>query len=232
MRISTNKMSWWKPILFLFMLIEGNIGQSQKLFKFKNRFNILDSSVCGVIYNYLGDNSLAKQMQSVAKDKYFRADDCGFFTISSANRKESLEATVTPGNSCCQIFKVTFSPKKSNSILKTNCEGFITENGIRLGMSSYEFFHIYPPDLFEVIFFGDSYILRFKGGLVETENEIYFDYISLYKFTANKLDAFVFGKYNDHYDYIKAIMNGNSLYKKFNEVYTDNWWVKRRSKDR
>ena len=215
----------------LFLSICFN-AYSQKFFRYKNRFNVLDSSICGAVYNNFQKicDSLSSRIENMKREDFIEDYDFGILKLESANKKECLDIIVTPGNSCCQIFKIYSQKNVLTKKLETKCNSFVTENGVKLGITIKEFFNKYDPRLFEIIYLRDFYILKYKGGLIEEDDDqIYFNYISLYKFRNSRLEAFIFGNFNDHYDFVQSIMNGDSAYKKYNEIYSDDWFNPRKS---
>lgn len=215
-----------KYIFFTFLsLLIIPVSHAQKFFRYKNKYNVLDTSVCGIGYHHYETLSDTLFKGITVSDKRFIGNEFGYFTISNKKASELMDIIVSPGNVCCDIFKVYYPPNKVvKDKERVNCENFVTENGVKLGMNLSDFFRKYPRQLFEIIYLGDYTIFKYNGDLKEVEDAIFFNYISLYKFKGTKLVGFVFGKYNDHFDYVKAVLENNPLYKKFNSIYSDNWF--------
>lgn len=210
----------------LFVVLQLNIAYSQKFLRFTDKFNLLDTSICGASYNNFESiiNNLSKSVKNIHDSNYkFEQGDFGTIYFSTLDGNEYLDLTVTPGNQCCQFFKVYKNDNKSlkRKIFRTKHLNFLTENDVKIGMTQDSFFKKYPIIMFEKITLGKFSIFRYFGDIFTYDDIVYSNYVGIYKFKGNKLVEFLIGSYDPNYDYIKSIMNNNSLYLSFSKIYSD-----------
>ena len=212
----------------LLFLVSNNI-HAQKSLRRANKFKVLDTSVSGIKYNNaisIYDSLLSEKKNN--DQNYKRAkSNYSLFELTNTSKTEYVNLNIIPGddssrNDSSYTFKVYYGFDKANQSEAGNTKTvhFITENGVYLGMSFKEFSSIYPFIMFDKIHLGEFDIYRFYGdrSMDEMGNITSFNYIALYKFYNNTLVEFLFGKYNRWYNYIKAIMNGNPLYLKYQDT--------------
>ena len=225
------KLNFTLFFLLLLLCLAGSVyGQKKHKKKIVTTANVLDTSVAGIRYNNVKSiyDSLSgsPKMESIAVSYSNNQNDAAYFDFANASQTQYINFTGSGYNESANTrsyrFKVSYNVGRNNIAEATTLKNteFVTENGIYLGMDFKDFLSKFSHKEFDRIQLGEFDIYRFYGDeqFDTTTGTVSCNYIALYKFYNNTLVEFLFGKYDRWYNYIKDIMDGNSLYLKYQDV--------------
>lgn len=168
-----------------------------------------DKSICGAAIDNpasIQQNLSGKIARLLRNNEYKRTQfSFPYFLLANKKKTEILNITLFPGNDCCQLFSVSRIEKEryssdSSYTINTNHKYFITNNGIKLGVSKIFFWTVFEKNRFVCIKSGATEI--FKTTLPGDDPA---GYVAYYVFRNDLLEKYSFGINVPDFDYLKNI---------------------------
>ena len=143
------------------------------------------------IKKYLGEDVLKEIDSNILKPDWVHA------VVINKKRTEYFKLVLWEGSECCQYFEIGYNTSKiSQKKIPCNYDHFVSNNGIKLGVSFAKFKKIFPLSRFAKKSMGKFVIYTFS--IIDEESTRFrkkpiYSYVSQYVFLDNRLLKFGFG---------------------------------------
>jgi hypothetical protein len=205
--------------LFSYLLAFGTIVSINNANLVHNKFNgdkhndndssKVDTKICGARIDQPSSirKHLSEKVFHLLRDNQYKREQNSFpyFLLENKNATQTLKITLFPGNDCCQLFSISKNRsnhfiRDSNYVIRTNFKEFVTENGVKIGISKKRFLSVFSKKNFEYEKKGDKEIYKLPLSPYSPDG-----YVAFYIFVDSKLQKFAFGMFIQEFDYMKGI---------------------------